>query len=492
MKKLLITLTAVLTAISVHAQQVTLYEGKVKIKVVELAQRGKDLAVNLSIRVDSVAVESRKSLDIIPVLTDGTYSKDLPEISIKGKRKYKEYRRQSALMRDKQSAHYAAPYAVKKGYGRKEGTLDYRYTMPFEEWMSNAYLNVQYDICGCGSGSRQSAMERLADNVSLQNKMVLTPWQDSPYLAFIKPEVEKIKRRDVEAEVFLAFAVNETNIRTEYMNNPKELKKIREMIDEIQNNPDIKVERLDIIGYASPEGTMENNKRLSEERAKSLRDYLVTQYDFTESLYQIKFGGENWNGLVRLVDNSDMEYKNEILDIIRSTAIDAGRKKKLTDLAGGRPYHYMVTNMFPKLRVAICRVTYNVRLFDVNEAKEIMKRRPQNLSLSEMYQVANTYEHGSEEFADVFETAARMFPEDETANLNAAVAALTRNDTVLAGRYLGKVKLKAPIPEYDNAVGVLELLNGNYEKAGKYFRAAEKAGLKEATLNLEELIKKQR
>ena len=83
-----------------------------------------------------------------------------------------------------------------------------------------------------------------------------------------------MKSRDIQAECFLDFEVNKINIRPEYMNNPKELAKIRAMIDELKSDPSIKVNKLDIVGYASPEGSLANNKRLSEGRAMALRDYL--------------------------------------------------------------------------------------------------------------------------------------------------------------------------------------------------------------------------
>lgn len=83
------------------------------------------------------------------------------------------------------------------------------------------------------------------------------------------------------------------------MNNPQELAKLRAMIDELKADADIQVKSLDIIGYASPEGSLANNKRLSEGRALALRDYLAGLYDFPRSQYNILFGGENWAGLVK-------------------------------------------------------------------------------------------------------------------------------------------------------------------------------------------------
>ncbi|KAB5207561.1 cell envelope biogenesis protein OmpA, partial [Bacteroides thetaiotaomicron] len=118
------------------------------------------------------------------------------------------------------------------------------------------------------------------------------------------------------------------------------------------------------------------------------------------------------------------------------------------------------------------------------------KTRPQNLSLNEMFMVANSYPKGSQEFIDVFETAVRMYPKDEIASINAAAAALSRNDLVSAERYLNMVNVNKQLPEYSNAMGVLMLLKGEYEHAEEYLKAAAKSGLQAAGQNLEELAKK--
>ena len=73
-------------------------------------------------------------------------------------------------------------------------------------------------------------------------------------------------------------------------------------------------------------------------------------------------------------------------------------------------------------------VQSEVRPFNVDEAKELLFTRPQSLSLQEMFMVAQTYPVDSNEYLEVFETAARLYPTDTTANLNVAIAALNRQD----------------------------------------------------------------
>lgn len=110
------------------------------------------------------------------------------------------------------------------------------------------------------------------------------------------------------------------------------------------------------------------------------------------------------------------------------------------NLKGGEPYKYIVREFCPLLRKAICKIDFDVRNFSIDQAKEVFQSRPQNLSLNEMFLVANTYEKGSQEFINLFETAVRLFPNDITANLNAAIAALSRKDTVYAKQYMDHIK----------------------------------------------------
>ena len=126
-------------------------------------------------------------------------------------------------------------------------------------------------------------------------------------------------------------------------------------------------------------------------------------------------------------------------------------------------------------------VSYTVRPFTVDEAKRLIREKPQHLSLNEMFLVANTYEPGSQDFNDTFETAVRMYPDNETANLNAAVSALQRDDLITAARYLEKAGQSA---EAFNARGILAVKQNRHEEAEQLFL---QSSCKAAQHNLNEL-----
>lgn len=491
MKKIRMILLAACPALFclVPGSMAQVRQGSVTVQVNELAQRGDSLYVDMAVTTEGRNVPSRMSADFTPVLVSSERSLALPAVSLMGRNSYRNHRRALALMSAKERGAYekSAPYYVVPDY-KGDSRMDYRLALPYEAWMSSAKLTLQRIDCGCGKSS-VTDVRLLAGKVSLEEVIVIERYRIEPHLAYIRPEAEAVKSRAEQGESFLDFAVGKTAVNPEFGRNAAELEKIRRMIDLVQDDKDLTIKRIVIVGYASPEGSLAMNERLSEGRAKALRDYLQSRYPaIPGSLYSIRFGGENWDDLVKAVQTSDMPDKQAVLDIIDRYSIIGGREAKLMALKGGTPWRYMLREMFPSLRKVTVTVDYDVRNFDAEEAKAVVKTRPQNLSLNELYLVANTYEPGSEDFNSLFETAVRLYPESVTATVNAAVAALERRDFVGAERYLRSVKSPDRIPECDNAWGLLLMLRDqDYDRAAPYFEAARAAGLEAAQQNLDEI-----
>ena len=98
--------------------------------------------------------------------------------------------------------------------------------------------------------------------------------------------------------------------------------------------------------------------------------------------------------------------------------------------------------------------------------------------------MSQEYEPGTQEFTDVFETAVRMFPNDSIANLNAANAAIRRDDFTRAERYLEKA---GTTPEAVYARAALAIRKKDYETARRYLETAKDMGLGQAVATLNEL-----
>ena len=260
----------------------------------------------------------------------------------------------------------------------------------------------------------------------------------------------------------------------------------------MRNDKNTTLTGIKIHGYASPEGSYANNIRLAKGRTQALVDYVTSYYNFDKSLIVSESTPEDWEGFRKFVAASSLDKKDEILRLMDEENMDIDKKERaIAKLAGVQGYKYILDEYYPALRHSDYTVNYTVRGFNLEESKEIINKRPQLLSLQEIYLVAQSYEPGSEEFNHAFLVAATMFPEDPIANLNAAAMEIQKGgDTTEAKKHLAKADPKAA--ETLNNLGVIAMLEDDLDKAEKYFNAAKEAGLStQADANLRELKKKQ-
>ena len=124
----------------------------------------------------------------------------------------------------------------------------------------------------------------------------------------------------------------------------------------LKNN---RIEKIVIRSYASPDGSAKANEQLAARRAEALKAYLIREGNVPPSLIEHHAEGVAWTMLRERVATSDMEGRDEVLNVLDHTPlwiyddkgrIIDGRKKRLMDLQGGKPYNYMLEHFFPDLR----------------------------------------------------------------------------------------------------------------------------------------------
>ena len=147
------------------------------------------------------------------------------------------------------------------------------------------------------------------------------------------------------------FHQGRNNIDLSYRYNNYSLNRFLTAVREIQNSPDSRVTKVVIIGFASPEGSVELNTRLGQTRAENTRRYLLENGMLGAEQIELHNGKVNWGGLRKLVMQSSMPYREQVLNIIDNTP-DFRRQAELMRLGGGAPYRYMLNNLFPELRNA--------------------------------------------------------------------------------------------------------------------------------------------
>lgn len=432
-----------LAAADAYAQENTL---RVEKKLIE--RSGDYLLVDLTLNLSDLEIRSNRSVTYTPVIQRGDSLRRLPALIVNGRK------RQILYERTGRDTATDGEFAVRRKNGTEQ-RFDYHARVPYARWMDGSEMALVIDECGCG-------WEALKNDRSTLFPIQLDQ-APRPLMAYVAPPVE-VKNRAKEGSAFLDFPVNRTEIYPEYRDNPSELRKILETVSSVKEDPYATITEVYIKGFASPEGTYKHNTYLAEHRAKALIEYVKGLYHFEQARFTVDFEPEDWAGLEKRVENSSLADKEELLAIIRADEPkDYDRREaKLKALNGGASYRVLLRDIYPALRHSDYAVRYTIRSFTVEEARELIYSDPRQLSLNEMFQVAQTMEPGSDAYREVFEIAVRMYPEDPVSNLNAALTAIDAGRLESARRYLAKTSDSA---ERTLAEAVIAMLENRLDEA---------------------------
>lgn len=161
--------------------------------------------------------------------------------------------------------------------------------------------------------------------------------------------------------VKIYFRQGYSSLQPAFRENSVRLDEFMRRVSEMHADSTARLNSIDIVAYASPEGSFTLNRKLARKRAENISTYLRGNMPFLSgSLFNVQPKGIDWNGLAAMVEASDMRYRSEVLNILRNVPettyrngklVDS-RLKRLMDLRGGRPYNYMLEHFFPELRSA--------------------------------------------------------------------------------------------------------------------------------------------
>ena len=471
MKRTIVMLWAALSGMAcmqeASAQEAKCIVPGVVISKVDMNREGKFMNVEVEMDVKELDVSSNRAVLLTPRLVNGEDSLDMTSMGIYGRKRYYYYIRNGmgCISGEGEMMFRAA---------KKPDCIEYSNIVEYQDWMDGATLKLYRSDWGC------------CHEILAEYEGILGMHSEAffPELVFVQPKAEIMKSRSLSGSAYIDFPVDQTVIYPDYRRNTAELGKIQATIDSVRNDKDVTITSVWLKGFASPESPYKHNTELAIGRTNALKKHIGQLYNFADDIIQTDYEPEDWDGLRRYVEQSNMDHRTEILSMIDSDMEPDAKEAKIKRTYPTE-YRFMLQNFYPALRHTDYRIDYNIRKFsEVEEIKRIMMEQPQKLSQNEFYLVAGNYEPGTEEFTKVFETAVRMFPNDQVANLNAANAAIRRDDFGTAHRYLNKAGDSA---EAVYARGALAIREKDYDTARRFLGKAKEMGLEKAALTLKEL-----
>ena len=453
-----------------NAQAQSLAGGEIEVTDLNISKTDSVLYISMNVDPTNLKLKSNQEVILTPILIGEKDNQALPEITIAGRNRYYSHIRNSRMSQEQLKGLHKS---------KDKEVIKYQTSIAYAHWMDNSELVMEDSRCGCLSELLSKEEQALAS-------LDFTPDVFEPAFVYMPPVITAQKNREVSGSAYIDYVVNQTTIREDYRNNRSELQKIFKSIDAVKNDPDATITRVEIKGYASPEGKYEGNARLAKGRTESLMRHVQQLYSFPSDIIRTDYEAEDWDGLRKYISESDISNKTGILSIIDGSLEPDPKEWKLKSTYP-KEYKQLLDECYPGLRHSDYKVDYTVKPYtDVEEAKRVMQIRPGNLSLHEFYTVANSYEPGSAAYNEVFDIMARVYPDDETANLNAANVAMSRGDLSSAAKFLGKAGNSA---KAEFARGNLAAIQKDYSRARQHFTEAKKGGIQEASAALVQLDK---
>lgn len=439
---------------------------------------GRNVQVCADICLDEMKLSRQQTLRLVPVLVsaDGTKQMELESIQIDGKIRNKVNNRKIALgvLEDNEDIQRIIRH------NGKPQTLEYSTEVPFSRWMINGRFELRGYITGCAECSEGDEVMVLADILPYKDPVLFI----SP---FIQPEEEVIKRRAEVKMARLEYPVNGYNVLPNFRKNRTELDSVQYSLETVKQNLNLTVTGIYITGYASPEGAIPYNLSLSQKRAETFAAYVQKHNpEFKKNLWHVAWKGEDWDGFIAQVAQAEeWPARAKVQEAIEQCDDNQdGCEWKIRQQLSPTDYRYLIDELYAPLRRNEYRIEYEVRSFNLDEAKDILMTRPDLLSVAEIQRVADSYGRNSDAYRRALEVAVSTYPDNQAARNNAALAAVETEHYDEAIALLENAKDGASL----NLLGVAYYKNGQPDKAENAFARAVEAGYTDASGNLKQLL----
>ena len=230
----------------------------------------------------------------------------------------------------------------------------------------------------------------------------------------------------------------------------------------------------DIVAYASPDGAEDLNAKLSDKRSETAEKAFgkVTKKHEVDAPVNVISVGEDWEGFKELVSESDIEDKDLIIRVLSMYSDPAVREKEIKNMS--EVYNSLKKEILPELRRA--RFIANVEFTNYSN-EELLALIDENIDILDeeaLLRAASVVKDNADKVA-IYKKAVEKY-NSARAQYNLAVVYINSNDLANAKAELAKAAKDA---DWQNAMGVIALREGDNAAAAKYFAASGTATSKE-------------
>jgi len=410
------------------------------------------------------------SVEITPVLKYAGKEKELNKITLQGEK----VKGNGTVIKYETGGTFGSP----------------KQSIPYEEGMQQAELHLKISGKLKDQSKDLGTVRKIADGTII----TCTYWKDGLTVdngfesgnSFAKVSEVAITLNPSTLEQYSAeihFDLSKADLRKK----EKKSEDVQKLVKTVADNKatDKKYKGIEVSSFASPDGPVSLNDKLSQERGKTATKFVQETFkkakdaDATANLTN-KNTPEDWDGFKTLVTKSNIKDKELIIRVLSMYSDADVREKEIKNISAA--YKELKTDVLPTLRRSTIFANYEI-LAKANDAiSAIAASDPSKLNDNEL-EYAGYIAKDLNKKVELYKKALDRNPNSWKVLNNLGVAYYQLNKLSDASEAFNRAKSANNNEAVQNNLGAVAVANQKYEDAATFFNSAAASGNQEAAYN---------
>jgi tetratricopeptide (TPR) repeat protein len=377
------------------------------------------------------------------------------------------------------------------------GNYSYTGVIPFKPEMAKSELFINYSARIKEGDPVEFGSVKIADGVIATEMLVKV----DPQTIAMKDNFVRVIPESYSADIH--YVINKADVRKAEL-KAEDVVAMEQKLAEAKATPNKQIKGAKISAYASPDGALELNEKLSASREtsaekyfkKALKDNKITEAEATGFLSMMTTP-EDWEGFKAMMEKSDIQDKELILRVLSMYSDPVVREKEIKNISAA--YKEIADEVLPQLRRSVMSVDVDVVGKSDEELLKLALSDPKSLNKEEILYAATLtadlkekaaiYKAATEAFPDCVRAAnnlgdvnlklgkvdeakaafdaAKAIQDNATVKANLGAVALAQGDLKTAEDLLTASMSAGDAPSYN--LGIIKIKQGDYAAAVNYF-----------------------
>ncbi len=357
------------------------------------------------------------------------------------------------------------------------GTYTMKTVFDYVPEMATSELYLEFDA-SIGDKSVTIPAVKIADGVIATSELVYET-VGSANLTDSDDAFQRIIQEKYDANIM--FLIQQANVRASELKTAKAFGEEVQAVSDAENK---QISNIEISAYASPDGGMDLNSKLAENRQDNTASVINKGLKKAkiDANVDTKYTAEDWEGFQELVSESNIQDKELILRVLSMYSDPEQREQEIKNISS--VYKTLADEILPQLRRSRLTLNYEIIGKSDEEISSLAENDPSQLNLEELLYAATLTDDAAKQEA-IYKKATELYPNDYRAYNNLGLLAYEAGDYDKAESYCKKAESIESAPEVNMNLGVIALKKGDTEAAETYLSKASGAeDLNEALGNL--------